>query len=260
MLQMKRLVFLKMWTFDEVQSIHTARPNTACNGLNGKLFAQACGAKKKACSAVFLCQISTLSHSAPSHLSVNPLVARTMGVAGAESRAIGISLCPTTIISFALTTHLLFTFTPEMGEAGSAFHRGSGKSRRWWTWKWASFPPSLSEWEKMWCHILSELGSWPGEYSGWNTSTHFSASDLRAKRVEQAGERYPTRQYPETCSNYQKSAKTYTDADVSMVTYAENCNDDTQFSFIKPWKNILYFIYIHFYPEINVCIFERSVK
>lgn len=38
-------------------------------------------------------------------------------MAGAESRAIGISLCPTTIISFALTTHLLFTFTPEMGEA-----------------------------------------------------------------------------------------------------------------------------------------------
>lgn len=130
---------------------------------------------------------SALCPSAPSHLSVNPLVARTMGVAGAESRAIGISLCPTTIISFALTTHLLFTFTPEMGEAGWAFHRGSGKSRRWWTWKWASFPPSLSEGEKMWCHILSELGSWPGEYSGWNTSTHFSASDLRAERVEQAG-------------------------------------------------------------------------
>lgn len=73
-------------------------------------------------------------------------------------------------------------------------------------------------------------------------------------------ERYPTRQHAESCSNYQKSAKTYTDADVSMVIYAENCNDDTQFSFVKPWKNILYFIYIHFYPEINVCIFERSAK
>jgi len=42
-------------------------------------------------------------------------------VAGAESRAIGISVCPTTIISFALTTHLLLTFTPEIGQAEGAF-------------------------------------------------------------------------------------------------------------------------------------------
>lgn len=42
-------------------------------------------------------------------------------MAGAESRAIGISLCPTAIISFALTTHLLFTFAPETGEATGAF-------------------------------------------------------------------------------------------------------------------------------------------
>lgn len=64
----------------------------------------------------FLCQISTLLHNAMSHLSVNPLVSGCMVVAGAESRAIGISLCLTAIITFALTTHLLFTFSPEMGD------------------------------------------------------------------------------------------------------------------------------------------------
>lgn len=58
---------------------------------------------------------------AQSHLSVNPLVSGSMGMAGAESRAIGISLCLTAIISFALTTHLLFTFTPEIEEADWAF-------------------------------------------------------------------------------------------------------------------------------------------
>lgn len=73
--------------------------------------------RKRAYLVGFLCQVSTLSHSAPSHLSVDPLVPPSSGVAGAESRAIGISLCPTAIISFALTTHLLFTFTPDKGEA-----------------------------------------------------------------------------------------------------------------------------------------------
>lgn len=51
-------------------------------------------------------------------------------MAGAESRAIGISLCPTAIISFALTTHLLFTFTPEMGEgAEGAFTEAVARAR-----------------------------------------------------------------------------------------------------------------------------------
>lgn len=85
------------------------------------------------------------------------------GVAGAESRAIGISLCPAAIISFALTTHLLFTFTPEMWEAEGAFTeavaRDDGHENE------LLFPPSLSRWKKMWCHILSELGSWPRGYS-----------------------------------------------------------------------------------------------
>lgn len=69
----------------------------------------------------FLCQLSTLSHSAPSHLSIDPLVLGRTGVAGAESREIGISQCLTAIISFALTTHLLFTFPPETGEVEGAF-------------------------------------------------------------------------------------------------------------------------------------------
>lgn len=69
----------------------------------------------------FLRQLSTLSHSALPHLSVDPLGLPSTGVAGAESRAIGISLCPTAIISFALTTHLLYTFAPEMWEAERAF-------------------------------------------------------------------------------------------------------------------------------------------
>lgn len=42
-------------------------------------------------------------------------------MAGAESRASGISPCPTVIITFALTTHLLFTFTPVMEEAEGPF-------------------------------------------------------------------------------------------------------------------------------------------
>lgn len=94
-----------------------ARQNADSNDPNSKLFLQAYNAKKKAYLVGFLCQLSALSHSAPSHLSVDPLVSGSTGVAGAESRAIGISLCPTAIISFALTTHLLFTFTPEMREA-----------------------------------------------------------------------------------------------------------------------------------------------
>lgn len=107
-----------------------ARQNADSKDPNSKLFVQGSGAKKKAYLVGFLCQLSTLSHGALSHLSVDPLVLGSMGVAGAESRAIGISLCPTAIISFALTTHLLFTFTPEMGEAEAPLHRGSGKSRR----------------------------------------------------------------------------------------------------------------------------------
>lgn len=118
----------------------------------------------------FLCQLSTLFHSALPHLSVDPLVPPSTGVAGAESRAIGISLCPTAIISFAPDNTSTFHFHPR--NVG-----GSGKSRRWWTWKWASFPPSLSRWKRMWCHILSELGSWPSGYSHWSTSSHLSASD-----------------------------------------------------------------------------------
>lgn len=50
-----------------------------------------------------------------------PFSVGELGVAGAESRAIGICRCPTTIISFALTTHLLFTFTPEICGAEWAF-------------------------------------------------------------------------------------------------------------------------------------------
>lgn len=161
------------------------------NNANSKLFAQTSKAKRKAYLVGFLCQLSTLSHSAPSHLSVDPLVPPSTGVAGAESRAIGISLCPAAIISFALTTHLLFTFTPEMRERGrGGLHRGSGKSRRWWTWKWASppSPPSLSGWKNMWCHILSELGSWPRGYSSWSASSHVSASGFIVKEDEQSGE------------------------------------------------------------------------
>lgn len=92
----------------------------------------------------------TLSHSALPHLSVDPLVLPSMGVAGAESRAIGISLCPTAIISFALTTHLLFTFTPECG-------RQRGPSQRQWQEQEMMdmkmsffFPPSLSR-----CGVIS---------------------------------------------------------------------------------------------------------
>lgn len=107
-----------------------ARQNVDSNDPNSKLFVQTSDAKKKAYLVGFLCQLSTLSHSGPSHLSVDPLVALSAGVAGAESRAIGISLCPAAIISFALTTHLLFTFTPEMGRGGGGLHGGSGKSRR----------------------------------------------------------------------------------------------------------------------------------
>ena len=104
------------------------RLNGGNNDPNTKLCVHAFGAKKKAYLVDFLCQISTLSHSALSHLSVNPLVSGGMGVAGAESRAIGISLCLTAIITFSLTTHLLFTFTPENGGCVRDFHRG--KSRR----------------------------------------------------------------------------------------------------------------------------------
>lgn len=107
-----------------------AKQNADSNDLNSKLFLQASDAKKRDYLVGFLCQISTLSNSAPSHLSVDPLVLGSTGVAGAESRAIGISLCPTAIISFALTTHLLFTFTPENGGGRGGLHRGSGKSRR----------------------------------------------------------------------------------------------------------------------------------
>ncbi len=85
------------------------------NNPNGKLFVHT-KAKKKAYLVIFLCQLSALSHTALSHLSVDPLALQSTRVAGAESRAIGISLCPIAIISFALTTHLLFTFTPQMEE------------------------------------------------------------------------------------------------------------------------------------------------
>lgn len=90
------------------------------NANNNSKLVQASNAKKRACLVGFLCQLSTLSHNAPSHLSMDPLVLGRTGVAGAESRAIGISRCPTAIISFALTTHLLFTFTPETGEVEGA--------------------------------------------------------------------------------------------------------------------------------------------
>lgn len=60
------------------------------------------------------------------HLSVVLFVLQSTGVAGAESRAIGISVCPTAIISFGLTTHLLFTFTPEIGQAEAGEVAGAG--------------------------------------------------------------------------------------------------------------------------------------
>lgn len=144
----------------------SARQNADSNDPSSKLFVQTSEAKKNTYFVGSLCQLSTLSHSAPSHLSVDPLVPQSTGVAGAESRAIGISLCPTAIISFALTTHLLFTFTPEMREAG-----GGPSQRQWQEQEMMDmkmsffFPPSLSGWKKMWCHILSELGSWPRGYS-----------------------------------------------------------------------------------------------
>lgn len=135
------------------------------NNANGKLFAQTSKAKRKAYLVGFLCQLSTLSHSAPSHLSVDPLVPPSTGVAGAESRAIGISLCPAAIISFALTTHLLFTFTPEMREGGGGgLHRGSGKRRRWWTWKWAYHPPPSLHWvDGRICGVISCQSLAPGQ-------------------------------------------------------------------------------------------------
>lgn len=92
--------------------------NADTNNHNCKIFVETSSARKGACLVGSLCQLSTLSHSAPSHLSVDPLVPGRTGVAGAESRAIGIRQCPTAIISFALTTHLLFTFTTETGERG----------------------------------------------------------------------------------------------------------------------------------------------
>lgn len=95
--------------------------NANNSNSNSKLFVQTSIAKKRAYLVGFLCQLSTLSHSAPSHLSIAPLVLGRTGVAGAESRAIGISQCPTAIISFTLTTHLLFTFTPETGEVEGTF-------------------------------------------------------------------------------------------------------------------------------------------
>lgn len=52
-----------------------------------------------------------------------------VGVAGAESRAIGISLWLEAIISFALTTHLLFTFTPEMEEVDRVFTEAEARAR-----------------------------------------------------------------------------------------------------------------------------------
>lgn len=50
-------------------------------------------------------------------------------------------------------------------------------------------PPLLSGWKNMWCHILSELGSWPRGYSCWSASSHVSASGSIVKEDEQAGER-----------------------------------------------------------------------
>lgn len=90
------------------------------------LFAQTA----KAYLVVFLCQLSTLSHSALSHPSADPLVLPSTGVEGAKSRAIGISLRPIAIISFAPTTDLLFTFTPEMwAEEGGAFTEAEARAR-----------------------------------------------------------------------------------------------------------------------------------
>lgn len=80
------------------------------------------------------------SHSNMSDLSMDPLVSGSTGVAGAESRAIGISLWLVGFITSGLTTHLLFTFTLECG-GRRGFHRSSSKSRRWQTWKWASLAP-----------------------------------------------------------------------------------------------------------------------
>ena len=137
----------------------------------------------------FLCPLSNLPHSTPSHLSVEPLVLGSTGVAGAESRAIGISVCPAAIISFALTTHLLFTFAPEIGQAawGGGLRRRSGRSRRWWTWKWASFFPSTH-----WVDVVSYLvRAWLRARRRdwcWGRSGHLSASDFTVKQDEQTGE------------------------------------------------------------------------
>lgn len=141
------------------------RQNGDSNYPNSKLFVQTSEAKKRVYLVGFLCQLSTLFHSALPHLSVDPLVPPSTGVAGAESRAIGISLCPTAIISFALTTHLLFTFTPEMWEAEGAFTEAVARAGDDGHENELLFPLSLSRWKKMWCHILSELGSWPRGYS-----------------------------------------------------------------------------------------------
>lgn len=80
--------------------------------------------------------------SAMSDLSVDPLVSGSTGVAGAESRAIGISLCLAAFITSALTTHLLFTFTPECGPdvafTEAAARAGDDRHEN-------ELPPSLSE-------------------------------------------------------------------------------------------------------------------
>lgn len=110
------------------------------------------------------------------HLSVVLFVLQSTGVAGAESRAIGISVCPTAIISFGLTTHLLFTFTPEIGqaEAGEVAGAGDDGHENELLFFFYSFH-SLSGQKKMWCHILSEPGSRPTGVWWRSRPSHLSA-------------------------------------------------------------------------------------
>lgn len=107
--------------------------------------------------------------------------------------------------------------------------------------------PSLSGWKNMWCHILSELGSWPRGYSCWSASSHVSASGSIVKADEQSGERCVLGQL--------EFIKIHCVANVWVVTYVGNKKSGNStrsvwyildFFFFTFWNSLSLQLYLHY--------------
>lgn len=97
--------------------------------------------KKSHFGGLFWCQISTLSNSAPVPSVSEPFSVREHGGGRGWKQGNWDQSVPHSHYQFFLDNASTFPFHPRNGGGRLGFHRGTGRSKRWWTWKLAPFPP-----------------------------------------------------------------------------------------------------------------------